>query len=69
MPGIRETLHEFKRGTLHSGSRDGPLVRSKSQAIAIGMNERRRAGESIPPVRRKITPGRYEALKKMRGVE
>lgn len=44
MPGIRATMHEFKHGTLHSGSKHGPVVKSRKQAIAIGMSEARKGG-------------------------
>lgn len=67
MPGMRETMGEYKRGTLHSGSKTGPLVGSRKQAIAIGLSERRRAGETIPKPRKMIGPGRLDALRKMRG--
>lgn len=40
---VRQTLHEFKQGTLHSGSKQGPLVRSRPQAVAIALNQARRA--------------------------
>lgn len=40
MPGMGPTMHEFKKGTLHSGSKNGPVVKSRAQAIAIGMNDR-----------------------------
>lgn len=43
MPGIRKTMREFTAGTLHSGSKRGPVVQSKAQAIAIGLAEQRRA--------------------------
>lgn len=45
MPGIKGTMHEFKHGTLHSGSKNGPKVKSRKQAIAIGMSEERKAGD------------------------
>jgi hypothetical protein len=39
----KEVMHtemgKFKRGTLHSGSKKGPLVKSRAQAIAIGLSE------------------------------
>lgn len=41
MPGMAATMREFKRGDLHSGSRSGPRVRSRKQAIAIGLSEQR----------------------------
>ena len=43
MPGMKATMHEYKAGTLHSGSKSGPKVTSRKQAIAIGMSEKRRA--------------------------
>lgn len=41
MPGMKGTMHEFKQGTLHSGSKKGPVVKSRAQAIAIGLSEER----------------------------
>jgi hypothetical protein len=35
-------MHEFGRGELHSGSKHGPTVTSRKQAIAIGMSEARK---------------------------
>lgn len=43
MPGIKGTMEEFKAGTLHSGSKHGPKVKSRKQAIAIGLSEERKA--------------------------
>jgi hypothetical protein len=37
-----QVMSEFKRGTLHSGSKRGPKVRSRRQAIAIMMSEKRK---------------------------
>ena len=39
---IHKVMGEFKRGKLHSGSKRGPKVKSRKQAIAIAMNEARR---------------------------
>lgn len=48
MPGVGPTLHEYKRGRLHSGSKHGPLVKSRRQAIAIGVNtEKNSLGQSV----------------------
>lgn len=44
MPGMKETMHEYKEGKLHSGSKKGPKVKSRKQAIAIGLSEARKAG-------------------------
>lgn len=43
MPGMEKTMHEFKVGQLHSGSKKGPKVTSHKQAIAIGMSQDRKA--------------------------
>ena len=32
-------MHEFKTGELHSGSKKGPKVTSRKQAIAIALSE------------------------------
>lgn len=39
---IEKVLHEFKKGKLHSGSKKGPEVRSRKQAIAIALSEARK---------------------------
>ena len=36
---VGKVMHEFKAGTLHSGSKKGPEVTNKKQAIAIAMSE------------------------------
>ena len=41
---IEKTLHEFKVGKLHSGSKKGPKVKSRKQAIAIAMSQARKHG-------------------------
>lgn len=38
---IRKVMHEFKEGTLHSGSKEGPRVTSRKQAVAIALSEQR----------------------------
>jgi hypothetical protein len=40
-------MHEMKAGTLRSGG-SGKKVRSRKQAIAIGLSEARRAGKKVP---------------------
>ena len=39
-----KVFHEFKAGTLNSGSAKGPKVTSRKQAIAIALSEKARAG-------------------------
>jgi hypothetical protein len=45
VPGMKNTMHEYKTGALHSGSKKGPVVRSRAQAIAIGLSEDRQMGK------------------------
>ena len=47
MPGSANTFHEWKAGKLHSGSKHGPIVHNRKQAIAIALSEGRKAGEDI----------------------
>jgi hypothetical protein len=44
---VEKAMHERKRGTLRSGS-SGKRVRSRKQAIAIGLSEARREGGKVP---------------------
>lgn len=36
---VEKVMEEFKEKDLHSGSKKGPLVKDKKQAIAIAMSE------------------------------
>ncbi len=44
---VERAMHERKRGTLKSGS-SGKKVKSRKQAIAIGLSEARREGAKVP---------------------
>ena len=47
---IGEVMHEFQEGTLKSGKNGiGGKVKSRKQAIAIGISEARDAGLKVPP--------------------
>jgi hypothetical protein len=48
---VKKAMHERKRGTLRSG-RSGKKVKSRKQAIAIGLSEARRAGGKVPRKRK-----------------
>jgi hypothetical protein len=37
-----KVMREFKHGTLHSGSKTGPKVKSRKQAVAIALSEARK---------------------------
>jgi hypothetical protein len=47
---VARAMHERKRGTLKSG-RSGNKVKSRKQAIAIGLSEARRDGKKVPKKR------------------
>lgn len=36
---VGKVMKEYKAGELHSGSKSGPAVKSRKQAIAIAMSE------------------------------
>lgn len=37
--GVKQEMHKFKHGELHSGSKHGPVVHNRKQAIAIALKE------------------------------
>jgi len=44
---VERAVHEMKQGRLKSG-KSGKKVKSRKQAIAIGLSEARRAGAKVP---------------------
>ena len=57
---VESAMRRRKRGTLKSG-RSGRTVKSRKQAIAIGLSEARKKGAKVP---RKRAGGRKRAGKK-----
>jgi hypothetical protein len=47
---VASAMRRRKRGTLKSG-RSGRTVKSRKQAIAIGLSEARKKGAKVPPRR------------------
>jgi hypothetical protein len=45
MSKVGKVMGEYKAGDLHSGSKSGPVVKSRKQAVAIGMSEARKAAK------------------------
>lgn len=39
---IKKVMSEFKEKKLHSGSKKGPIVKSRPQAIAIALSEQKK---------------------------
>jgi hypothetical protein len=56
---VKSTMHRRKKGTLKSGS--GRKVKSRKQAIAIGLNEARKKGAKVP---RKSSGGKRAGKKR-----
>jgi len=44
---VKRAMHKLKEGTLKSG-KSGTRVKSRQQAIAIGLSEARRKGAKVP---------------------
>ena len=60
---VKKAMHERKRGQLKSGS--GKKVKSKKQAIAIGLSEARREGGKVP--KKKASGSRKSSSRKSSG--
>lgn len=45
---VKRAMHKRKKGTLKSG-RSGKTVKSRNQAIAIGLSEARSKGKKVAP--------------------
>lgn len=59
-----EVLHKAKHGKLHSGSKHGPLVKDRKQAIAIMLSEKREAEGGKKEYQPKAKHKALEGLKK-----
>jgi hypothetical protein len=59
---VRSAMRRRKKGTLKSGS--GRTVRSRKQAIAIGLSEAREKGAKVPARKGSRKGGRKTAAKK-----
>ncbi|HNU75751.1 MAG: hypothetical protein BWZ01_03038 [Deltaproteobacteria bacterium ADurb.BinA179] len=44
---VKETMKEYKKGELESGSR-GKKAKSRKQAVAIGLSKARKEGAKVP---------------------
>jgi hypothetical protein len=49
---VKSEMHRYKRGTAKSGrGGKGGKVKSRKQAIAIGLSKARKEGKKVPPRR------------------
>jgi hypothetical protein len=62
---VEKAMHERKRGKLKSGG-SGKTVKSRKQAIAIGLSEARRSGGKVP---KKKAGGRKKTSTKKKGTK
>jgi hypothetical protein len=60
---VKRTMKKRKAGTLKSG-RSGRTVKSKKQAIAIGLSEARAKGKKVPRKAKKKTSKKRKTTKK-----
>jgi uncharacterized protein DUF6496 len=49
---VEKAMHEMKRGKLRSG-RSSTKVKSRKQAIAIGLSQARKAGGKVPRLKQR----------------
>ena len=50
---VAQAMHEWKQGELKSGG-SGAKVKSRKQAIAIGLSEARRSGAKVPAKKKAV---------------
>ena len=62
---VKRAMHERKRGTLKSG-RSGKTVKSRKQAIAIGLSEARKEGAKVPRKKGGSSPKRKSSASRKR---
>lgn len=74
---MKGVMDEYEGGQLHSGSKSGPVVTNRKQAIAIALSEQRKQGKKVPPVpnaapatpmRGESTPGLMATRNNLRGI-
>ena len=59
---VEREMHEYKRGKLKSG-RSGKKVKSRKQAIAIGLSEARKEGAKVPAKKKSSSKKKSSAKK------
>lgn len=60
---VEREMKAYKKGTLKSG-RSGAKVKSRKQAIAIGLSEARAEGAKVPPAPKKKKSAKKKSAKK-----
>jgi hypothetical protein len=62
---VERAMHEMKRGKLKSG-RSGKSVKTRKQAVAIGLSEARKQGSLVP--KKKSAPAKKKAAPKKKSI-
>jgi len=57
---VGQEMHEFAHGNLHSGSKHGPKVTNRKQAIAIGLSEAGLSNKGAKQPHPRTNPGDYD---------
>jgi hypothetical protein len=58
-----QVMHKFKHGNLHSGSKSGPKVKNRKQAVAIMLSEKKAAGAGKSEYKGKMDTGPSKKIK------
>jgi hypothetical protein len=58
---VAKVMREFKSGMLHSGSKKGPVVKSRKQAVAIAMSEAGMKKKSTAKMKAHSPKGEYKS--------
>jgi len=64
---VKGVMDEWKSGTLHSGSKKGPVVKNQKQAVAIALSEQRQQGKGSPTKHSKVSAGYNNASNSVKG--
>ena len=59
---VEKAMHKYKKGDLKSGT-SGATVKSREQAIAIGLSEARKKGAKVPAAKKSTSPKRTSPKK------
>jgi Family of unknown function (DUF6496) len=57
---VHQEMHEFKHGNLHSGSKTGPKVKSRKQAVAIALKTAGLSNKGAHQPHPATNPGDYD---------
>jgi len=66
---VKRAMHKRKAGTLKSGKGRHPKVKSREQAIAIGLSEAREAGAKVPRKRTSKKSGAKKSSSRKRSMK